>query len=138
MAQRPVTALLTKEWKWHSWSVPWHEPKQTGLSQALDISSSKVLRELSCWRMARAMQEASSSVGCIRTNDMPTLDQSVLRKIGMVESKQARQGSLVMVTLSSSNRVERGFVQAASGMDLQWWSLARWRNGWSLISAWGM
>ena len=77
--------------------------------------------------MARAMQEALSSVDCIRTNDMPMLDQSVLRKIGMVES-----------TLSLSNRVERGFVQAASGMDLQWWSLARWRNGQSLISAWGM
>ena len=84
------------------------------------------------------MWEASLSAGCIRTNDMPMLDQSVLRKIGMVESKQARQGSLVMATLSLSNRVERGFVQAASGMDLQWWSLARWRNGQSLISAWGM
>ena len=63
------------------------------------------------------MWEASLSVGCIRTNDMLMLDQSVLRKIGMVESKRARQGSLVMATLSSSNRVERGFVQAASGMD---------------------
>ena len=87
MAQRPVTALLTKEWKWHSWLVPQREPKQTGLSQAPDISLSKVLRELSCWRMARAMQEASSSAGCMRTNDMLMLDQSVLRKIAMVESK---------------------------------------------------
>ena len=78
---------------------------------------SKVTDDGSPWeKRAVAARAASESSGCIRMRDMPSLDQSVLRKVGRELSYRLRRGSERRAALRLSKVARREGVHSSAGM----------------------
>ena len=78
------------------------EPKVIGLSLApfFDKSKRHTPVVMSCFI---ALIDSSLSAGYINIQPMPSLIQSVFKKVGLVVSKQARTGEEVIKSFRSAN-----------------------------------
>lgn len=89
-------------------------------------------------RSAMAMAAAAESSGCMRINDMPSLDQSVLTKVGRELSYRRRRGSETRAVLRSSKVERRDGVHSVMGIDFRWYVRTRLRSGPTRSSKCGM
>ena len=115
IAHLPQAASPVNEWKYFSLTVQLLDPNEIGLSLAPCFDRSKRQTPVEA-SVDIALIDSSSSAGCINIHHMPSLLQSVFKKVGLVVSNLARTGEEVIHTLRSAKSLMSAGVQADWGI----------------------